>query len=44
VLKGMRSALLDMAHDHGAAVSLIGWSMGGIYAWRLAREKPRRGT
>lgn len=34
-------ARLHALHDrHGAPVSLIGWSLGGIYARRLARRHP----
>jgi pimeloyl-ACP methyl ester carboxylesterase len=32
---------LETLHDrHGRSVSLIGWSLGGIYARRLARRSP----
>jgi pimeloyl-ACP methyl ester carboxylesterase len=34
-------ARLHALHDrHGAPVSLVGWSLGGIYARRLARRHP----
>lgn len=39
-LDGLRR-LLTRVHDAGAAsVSIIGWSLGGIYARELARESP----
>jgi pimeloyl-ACP methyl ester carboxylesterase len=34
-------ALVDrLANEHGAAVSIVGWSLGGIYARRLALRIP----
>ena len=36
-------ALLDrLAREHGTSVSVVGWSLGGIYARRLARKAPRQ--
>ncbi|XVV06302.1 esterase/lipase family protein [Actinosynnema sp. CA-248983] len=40
VVTGMR-ALLDRLAD-GGPVSLVGWSLGGIFARELARETPER--
>ena len=35
--------LLDrLAREHGTSVSIVGWSLGGIYARRLARRAPRQ--
>jgi pimeloyl-ACP methyl ester carboxylesterase len=35
--------LLDrLAREHGSPVSVVGWSLGGIYARRLARQAPRQ--
>jgi len=35
--------LLDrLAGEHGTSVSVVGWSLGGIYARRLARRAPRQ--
>jgi pimeloyl-ACP methyl ester carboxylesterase len=31
-----------LAREHGTSVSIVGWSMGGIYARRLARRAPRQ--
>ncbi len=31
-----------LAGEHGTAVTVIGWSLGGIYARRLARTAPRQ--
>jgi pimeloyl-ACP methyl ester carboxylesterase len=31
-----------LAAEHGAPVSIVGWSLGGIFARRLARRTPRR--
>jgi pimeloyl-ACP methyl ester carboxylesterase len=39
-LAGLHALLGDTAHRHGEPVSLIGWSLGGIYARELAREHP----
>ena len=40
VIRGMRQRLDVLAERHGRAVSLIGWSLGGIYARELARDNP----
>jgi pimeloyl-ACP methyl ester carboxylesterase len=40
VLDGLPAALKALAARSGAAVSIIGWSLGGIYARELAREHP----
>jgi hypothetical protein len=37
---GLQNRLLDLHSRYGAAVSLIGWSLGGIYARTLARTAP----
>src|SRR3954447_5548180 len=35
--------LIDrLARQHGTSVSIVGWSLGGIYARRLARRAPRQ--
>jgi pimeloyl-ACP methyl ester carboxylesterase len=35
--------LIDrLAREHGTSVSIVGWSLGGIYARRLARRAPRQ--
>ena len=31
-----------LAAEHGAPVSIVGWSLGGIFARRLARRTPRQ--
>jgi pimeloyl-ACP methyl ester carboxylesterase len=31
-----------LAREHGTSVSIVGWSLGGIYARRLARRVPRQ--
>ena len=42
VLAGLRDRL-DMLHSrHGAPVSLVGWSLGGLYARHLARDTPEK--
>jgi pimeloyl-ACP methyl ester carboxylesterase len=40
VLDALRRRILELADEHGAAVSLIGWSLGGIFARELAKEVP----
>ncbi len=39
-VNGMRARLAALADQSHAAVSLIGWSLGGIYARQLARRVP----
>ncbi len=36
----MTRRLRDLHHRHGRRVSMIGWSLGGIYARELARQNP----
>lgn len=40
VLDGLPSALVNLAGKTGKPVSVIGWSLGGIYGRELAREYP----
>jgi pimeloyl-ACP methyl ester carboxylesterase len=42
VLEGLHQRVLELYRRHGAPVSLIGWSLGGIYARELARAHPDR--
>ena len=37
---GLGRRLLELSERHGRSVSLIGWSLGGIYARELARRSP----
>lgn len=40
VLKACREAVQRAADKHGRKVSLVGWSLGGIYAREMAKELP----
>jgi pimeloyl-ACP methyl ester carboxylesterase len=40
VLKALRDLLQDTTGKHGTRVSLVGWSLGGVYARELAKEFP----
>ena len=40
IVDGLIARLRDLHDHHGAPVSLVGWSLGGIYARRLARRYP----
>jgi pimeloyl-ACP methyl ester carboxylesterase len=40
VLEGCRERIEAIHRDHGGPVSLIGWSLGGIYAREMAKEVP----
>ena len=40
VLHECRNRLRHLAERHGQGVSLIGWSLGGVYARELAKEMP----
>ncbi len=42
VVRGLRRRLDELADGHGRAVSIVGWSLGGIYARELARAHPDR--
>ena len=42
VLAGLPRALLDHAARSGGPVSLIGWSLGGVYAREISRRHPRQ--
>ena len=43
---GVQHAMVDLVHDlndtHGRKVSLVGWSLGGLYARQLAKMMPER--
>jgi pimeloyl-ACP methyl ester carboxylesterase len=38
VIAGCREQLRELAERHGTKVSLIGWSLGGLYARELAKQ------
>lgn len=40
VLAAVRGRLMHLAEEHRRKVSLIGWSLGGIFARELAKEVP----
>ncbi len=40
ISSGMRARLAEIHERHGRPVSLIGWSLGGIFARQLTRERP----
>ena len=40
VIDGLDARLRDLRARHGRPLSLIGWSLGGIYARELARRRP----
>jgi pimeloyl-ACP methyl ester carboxylesterase len=40
VVEGCRSLVSTVAERHGSKVSLIGWSLGGVYAREMAKEMP----
>jgi pimeloyl-ACP methyl ester carboxylesterase len=44
--EGVQHAMVDLVHElgdtHGRKVSLIGWSLGGVYARQLAKMMPDR--
>jgi len=42
VLDGCRELLQTLARRHHEKVSLVGWSLGGIYARELAKEVPAK--
>jgi pimeloyl-ACP methyl ester carboxylesterase len=42
VLAAVRARLVGLAGEHRQKVSLIGWSLGGIFARELAKEVPEK--
>jgi hypothetical protein len=42
VLPAIRTRLVTLADEHRQKVSLIGWSLGGIFARELAKEVPEK--
>jgi len=40
VVSGLRDRLTELADTSGQRVSLVGWSLGGLYAHELARRAP----
>ena len=41
LLHGMECRLLELADRYGTSVSVLGWSLGGVYAREIARLHPR---
>ena len=43
---GVQAAMVDLVHEladaHGRKISLVGWSLGGLYARQLAKMMPDR--
>jgi len=43
---GVQEAMVDLVHElcdaHGRKISLVGWSLGGLYARQLAKMMPER--
>ena len=37
---GMKKKLAELAEEHGRKVSIVGWSLGGVYARQLAKMMP----
>lgn len=37
---GMRDRVIELVDRYGEKISLVGWSLGGVYARELAREMP----
>ena len=40
VVAGLRDPVEQLGRAHGRRVSVVGWSLGGVYARALARERP----
>jgi pimeloyl-ACP methyl ester carboxylesterase len=40
IVKGLEERLVTLHERHGVKVSVVGWSLGGIYARELARLQP----
>jgi pimeloyl-ACP methyl ester carboxylesterase len=40
VLTNLRKSLVDLHAQSGRKVSVVGWSLGGVYAREMARESP----
>lgn len=39
-VSGLRERIAELARRHGRTMSLVGWSLGGIYAREIARAAP----
>ncbi len=42
VLEACRNRIQELHNHYGGKISLIGWSLGGIYAREMAKEMPER--
>lgn len=40
IVRGIQRRLLTLSERHGRSVSIVGWSLGGVYARELARAYP----
>lgn len=38
--EGMKERVISLAEEHGRKISIVGWSLGGIYARQLAKLMP----
>lgn len=40
IITGLRSRFADLVERYDTPVALVGWSLGGVYAWSLANRNP----
>jgi pimeloyl-ACP methyl ester carboxylesterase len=42
IMKGLEARLVELADRHDRKLTLVGWSLGGVYAWALAARFPHQ--
>jgi pimeloyl-ACP methyl ester carboxylesterase len=40
IVDGLTARFRQLAERHDQPIALVGWSLGGVYAWALARRSP----
>jgi pimeloyl-ACP methyl ester carboxylesterase len=40
IVSGVRDRIIELAERHWRPITLIGWSLGGIFTGAMARERP----
>lgn len=42
IIEGIQARFIELADRHGTDLTVVGWSLGGVYAWALAERFPDR--
>ncbi|MCP5030005.1 MAG: alpha/beta hydrolase [Actinomycetia bacterium] len=42
IIEGLEARFVELADRHATEITVVGWSLGGVYAWALAQRFPDR--